>query len=73
MKRRAFLKTSLAVELATSAPLILSVLSGAYPSTSFENIRHSRVVITLSSNTILLHVDSRTIHELHAATEIGFD
>jgi 3-isopropylmalate/(R)-2-methylmalate dehydratase large subunit len=66
MKRRKFLKSSLAVGCAGFSPLTFSALMGAPPRTLFDKIWDSHVVARLSDNTDLLHVDRHFIHDLHA-------
>ncbi|MDO9519399.1 MAG: 3-isopropylmalate dehydratase large subunit [Pseudohongiella sp.] len=66
MKRRKFLKSSIAFGCASFAPLTFSALNGAPARTLFEKIWDSHVVARLSDNTDLLHVDRHFIHDLHA-------
>ena len=66
MKRRGFIKTSLAAGIAASSPLVMSAVNSAAPQTMVDKIWDAHVITNLGGDTDLLHVDRHFIHDLHS-------
>ena len=64
MKRRGFIKTSLAAGVAASSPLVMGAV-GNPPRTLVDKIWDAHVITNLGGDTDLLHVDRHFIHDLH--------